>query len=114
MWTFFRSALSGTGEYLSRTENIAHALGSVTALCCTDKKGILSWPNASPEKIFVVKREKKRRAGTVPAAAAACCNLQEQGEQDDKGGGEQDEDEEYTLVPEILVKFSLKQLFLVF
>ncbi|CAL1531562.1 unnamed protein product [Lymnaea stagnalis] len=29
-----------------------HALGSVTALCCVDKKGILSWPNPSAEKVF--------------------------------------------------------------
>lgn len=57
MYSYFVSGLLGRGEYLSRTENIVHTLGSITALCCTDKKGILSWPNATPEKIFVVKRE---------------------------------------------------------
>ena len=41
----FKRAVLGTGEYLSRTENIVHTLGCITALCCTDKKGILSWPN---------------------------------------------------------------------
>ena len=41
----FKRAVFGTGEYLSRTENIVHTLGCITALCCTDKKGILSWPN---------------------------------------------------------------------
>ena len=45
MKTMFKRAVFGTGEYLSRTENIVHTLGCITALCCTDKKGILSWPN---------------------------------------------------------------------
>ena len=35
----FVSALFGHGEYLSRSENLIHTLGSITALCCTDKKG---------------------------------------------------------------------------
>ncbi|GFO18735.1 histone-lysine N-methyltransferase SETMAR [Plakobranchus ocellatus] len=29
-----------------------HTLGSVTAVCCVDKKGILSWPNPSAEKVL--------------------------------------------------------------
>ncbi|GFR98014.1 transmembrane protein 94 [Elysia marginata] len=29
-----------------------HALGSVTVMCCVDKKGILSWPNPSAEKVL--------------------------------------------------------------
>ena len=45
MKNMFKRAVFGTGEYLSRTENIVHTLGCITALCCTDKKGILSWPN---------------------------------------------------------------------
>lgn len=62
MKRFFMKSMFGTGEYLSRTENIVHTLGSITALCCTDKKGILSWPLASPEKIFIMKKEKKSSA----------------------------------------------------
>ena len=42
---------------MSRTENLIHALGSITALCCTDKKGILSWPNTSAEKLFILKND---------------------------------------------------------
>lgn len=30
-------------------------LGSVTALCCVDKKGILSWPNPTAEKVFILR-----------------------------------------------------------
>ena len=39
----FLSSLRGTGEHLSRTENILHALGSVTSFCCSDKKGVLEF-----------------------------------------------------------------------
>jgi len=49
------STLIGRGEYLSRTENLLHTLGSVTSFCCTDKKGVLSWQNPSAEKIFFFK-----------------------------------------------------------
>ena len=57
LWTSFVNAILGHGKYLSRTENLIHALGSITALCCTDKKGILSWPNTSAEKLFILKTE---------------------------------------------------------
>ncbi|XP_014257141.1 transmembrane protein 94 isoform X3 [Cimex lectularius] len=40
---------------LTRSSNPLHILGSVTALCCVDKKGILSWPNPTAEKIFILK-----------------------------------------------------------
>ncbi len=53
----FFSALLGQGQYLSRSENLIHVLGSITALCCTDKKGILSWPNTSAEKLFILRPE---------------------------------------------------------
>ena len=56
LWKYFVSGFLGSGEYLSRTENLVHTLGSVTSLCCTDKKGILSWPNTSAEKIFLLKK----------------------------------------------------------
>ena len=59
--TSFVSALLGHGQYLSRTENLIHSLGSITALCCTDKKGILSWPNTSAEKIFILKTEEEEK-----------------------------------------------------
>jgi len=50
-----KSSLLGEGEYLCRTENLLHSLGSVTSFCCTDKKGLLSWQNPSAEKIFFFK-----------------------------------------------------------
>ncbi|BES99398.1 kiaa0195 [Nesidiocoris tenuis] len=40
---------------LTRSSNPLHVLGSVTALSCVDKKGILSWPNPTAEKIFFLK-----------------------------------------------------------
>ncbi|KAK7004054.1 transmembrane protein 94 [Biomphalaria glabrata] len=38
-----------------------HALGNVTALCCVDKKGILSWPNPSAEKVFFFSSATKQK-----------------------------------------------------
>ncbi|XP_068236058.1 endoplasmic reticulum magnesium-transporting P-type ATPase isoform X5 [Palaemon carinicauda] len=38
-----------------RTANILHVLASVTNLCCVDKKGVLSWPNPTAEKVFFLK-----------------------------------------------------------
>lgn len=37
---------------LWRTANLLHVFGSITALCCVDKKGLLSWPNPTADKIF--------------------------------------------------------------
>lgn len=45
---------------MSRSASIIHVLGSVTALCCIDKKGILSWANPTAEKVFFL-----RNASTV-------------------------------------------------
>ena len=47
--------LLGRGQHLARTENLLHTLGSVTSFCCTDKNGILAWPNTSPEKIYFLR-----------------------------------------------------------
>ncbi len=84
--TIFWSALKGRGEYLSRTENLVHAFGSITALCCTDKKGILSWPNASPEKIFVMRKEESRAKSSLSV----------------EGDSKKEKEGNYVLVPEIL------------
>ncbi|KAG8227374.1 hypothetical protein J437_LFUL000382 [Ladona fulva] len=50
--------IRGNGKVLSRTANLLHVLGSVTALCCVDKKGILSWPNPTAEKVFFLRNSK--------------------------------------------------------
>uniref|UniRef100_T1PI09 Phosphatidylinositol-specific phospholipase C n=1 Tax=Musca domestica TaxID=7370 RepID=T1PI09_MUSDO len=42
----------GNSELLPRSANLVQVLGSITALCCVDKKGILSWPNPTAEKVF--------------------------------------------------------------
>ena len=94
MKTFFGRALLGTGEYLTRTQNIVHTLGCITALCCTDKKGILSWPNTVPEKIFVVKKVRKQKASVESEEAAAA--IVDVADPQDAAGTS------YNLVPEIL------------
>lgn len=45
----------GDSKLLARSSNVVQVLGSITALCCIDKKGILSWPNPTAEKIFFLR-----------------------------------------------------------
>lgn len=52
--TFINIAL-GREDMVSRTANIVQVLGSLSALCCVDKKGILSWPNPTAEKVFFLR-----------------------------------------------------------
>ncbi|GBP77242.1 Transmembrane protein 94 [Eumeta japonica] len=52
--TFF-SILLGCEDMVTRTANIVHVLGSLSALSCVDKKGILSWPNPTAEKVFFLR-----------------------------------------------------------
>ncbi|XP_034247469.1 transmembrane protein 94 isoform X2 [Thrips palmi] len=49
------SVFLGSEPTLCRSANILHVLGSMTALCCIDKKGILSWPNPTAEKVFFLR-----------------------------------------------------------
>ena len=73
--TTFLSSLLGRGEFLSRTENLIHSLGSITALCCTDKKGILSWPNTSAEKLFILKDDSDDNSNGLDDAAKAAATM---------------------------------------
>ncbi|XP_069685217.1 transmembrane protein 94 isoform X2 [Periplaneta americana] len=52
---YLLDVLRGRGQIPSRSANLLHVLGSVTALCCVDKKGILSWPNPTAEKVFFLR-----------------------------------------------------------
>lgn len=45
----------GNSNLLGRSANVVQVLGSITALCCVDKKGILSWPNPTAEKVFFIR-----------------------------------------------------------
>ncbi|XP_062605012.1 transmembrane protein 94-like isoform X2 [Saccostrea cucullata] len=51
---------NGHGSVISRQINVAQTLGSVSSFCCVDKKGILSWPNPSAEKICFLTPESQR------------------------------------------------------
>ncbi|GJQ72359.1 hypothetical protein Trydic_g3444 [Trypoxylus dichotomus] len=52
IWKNFLTILQGKNNIIARSTNIVHVLGSLTALCCIDKKGVLSWPNPTAEKVF--------------------------------------------------------------
>lgn len=54
----------GNSHLLGRSANVVQVLGSITALSCVDKKGILSWPNPTAEKVFFL-----RDSATTAAAA---------------------------------------------
>lgn len=49
------SLWQGNSNLLGRSANVVQVLGSITALCCVDKKGILSWPNPTAEKVFFLR-----------------------------------------------------------
>ncbi|KAI8435665.1 hypothetical protein MSG28_003928 [Choristoneura fumiferana] len=55
LWKTFFNILLGREDMVVRTANIVHVLGSLSALCCVDKKGILSWPNPTAEKVFFLR-----------------------------------------------------------
>lgn len=59
----------GDSQLLGRSANVVQVLGSITALCCVDKKGILSWPNPTAEKVFFIRdaAEKKKSSASVSA-----------------------------------------------
>ncbi|XP_059477239.1 transmembrane protein 94 isoform X2 [Neocloeon triangulifer] len=58
-WPLFVACLRGQSGMPCRSANLLHVLGSVTALCCVDKKGILSWPNPTAEKVFFLRSSSK-------------------------------------------------------
>ena len=66
------SLLQGNSPSCVRSSNISHVLASVTDLCCVDKKGILSWTNPTPEKIFFLKTRPSvtSPSGTAPGPVA--------------------------------------------
>lgn len=59
----------GYSMLLGRSSNVVQVLGSVTALCCIDKKGILSWPNPTPEKVFILRDSGEVGADSSPATS---------------------------------------------
>ncbi|CAL4159798.1 unnamed protein product, partial [Meganyctiphanes norvegica] len=55
MKTHFINTLLGREQTIIRTANLVHVLASVTSLACVDKKGVLSWPNPTTEKVFFLR-----------------------------------------------------------
>ncbi|XP_015786071.1 transmembrane protein 94 [Tetranychus urticae] len=50
---------------LWRSANILQIFGSITALCCVDKKGILSWPNPSADKVFFLTSNSNKHGSSI-------------------------------------------------
>ncbi|KAL7641431.1 UNVERIFIED_CONTAM: hypothetical protein RMT77_008571 [Armadillidium vulgare] len=53
----FFNVMLGRQSAPVRTANLIHVLSSITNLCCVDKKGILSWPNPTAEKLFFLRNK---------------------------------------------------------
>lgn len=54
--------IQGDASVLGRSSNVVQILGTMTALCCVDKKGILSWPNPTAEKVFFLRDPKDKQS----------------------------------------------------
>ncbi|KAJ2945867.1 hypothetical protein O0L34_g4773 [Tuta absoluta] len=82
--TFF-NILSGREDMVCRTANIVHVLGSLSALCCVDKKGILSWPNPTAEKVFFLRNsspgsDNSSKTSLVGSMGHSQTNLEQHGD----------------------------------
>lgn len=77
VWMNYLRLLNGSCELLSRSTNIIQVLGSISAFCCVDKKGILSWPNPTPEKVFFL-RDSTDESSKSSSEMSLNSNLSEQ------------------------------------
>ncbi|CAH2003818.1 unnamed protein product [Acanthoscelides obtectus] len=68
IWKNFLDIIKGKPEILIRSTNILHVLGSVTALGCVDKKGLLSWPNPTAEKVFFLHNQENESSSSSSAS----------------------------------------------
>ncbi|XP_043232091.1 transmembrane protein 94-like [Amphibalanus amphitrite] len=68
VWPVLRDTASGRCDSLPHTASLLYTLGALTSLCCVDKKGVLSWPNPTAEKVVTVRL--KSGGGDEPAAAS--------------------------------------------
>ncbi|XP_055339776.1 transmembrane protein 94-like [Paramacrobiotus metropolitanus] len=84
IWQRFRSLVKGTNDSLFQTSNIVHTLGNVTAICCTDKKGVLSWPNPNAEKIFTLHARGDSVSASKVSLRHSSNSLQEMGHSADE------------------------------
>ncbi|XP_058815136.1 transmembrane protein 94 isoform X2 [Topomyia yanbarensis] len=66
----------GRSELLSRSANVVQVLGTITALCCVDKKGILSWPNPTAEKVFFLRSASNDENHTTDQSDQSSLNSQ--------------------------------------
>lgn len=78
VWMNYLRLLNGSCDLLSRSTNIIQVLGSISAFCCVDKKGILSWPNPTPEKVFFLRDSNNDEGSTSSSETSLNSNLSEQ------------------------------------
>ena len=74
---------------LWRSANLLQSLGSMTALCCIDKKGILSWPNPTADKVFFLTQPhgNKKHSVISESMASPAVSTDERSDADGCSGG---------------------------
>ncbi|KAL0840966.1 hypothetical protein ABMA28_014754 [Loxostege sticticalis] len=85
----FLNILLGKEDMVARTANIVHVLGSLSALSCVDKKGILSWPNPTAEKVFFLRNSSPSSHNSSKTSLAGSMGRQSQTTIDQPGDGKQ-------------------------
>lgn len=81
VWFNYLRLVNGSCELLSRSTNIIQVLGTISAFCCVDKKGILSWPNPTPEKVFFLKDEEENKTSKDSSQSSLYSDISEQNQQ---------------------------------
>ncbi|XP_028171231.1 transmembrane protein 94 isoform X3 [Ostrinia furnacalis] len=85
----FLNILLGKEDMVARTANIVHVLGSLSALSCVDKKGILSWPNPTAEKVFFLRNSSATSHSSSKTSLAGSMGRQSETTLDQLGDGKQ-------------------------
>ncbi|XP_037076312.1 transmembrane protein 94-like [Pollicipes pollicipes] len=55
VWPVLRETAAGRCDSLPHTASLLFTLATLTSLCCVDKKGVLSWPNPTAEKVVTMR-----------------------------------------------------------
>ncbi|XP_022080414.1 transmembrane protein 94-like [Acanthaster planci] len=79
LFEHFVSAFFGPSSHLPRSASLLYGLGTMTSLCCVDKRGILSYPDPTIEKVFFMSSLRDdREASDSDSDSDVFTNSQEQ------------------------------------
>lgn len=64
-WEYVRTHWDQMINRDDQFKKMIYSLGSLTSLCCVDKKGILADPIATPEKIFIYRKKHRHKSSSL-------------------------------------------------